>query len=220
MTSKGKIDDFNRLLRDDVRHILNAILPEAITGVLDEILREYKDKLTNEQKTLPRLTYAETVTGTQGQLFPHTQGQSVPQANVIHDEIQRFNVENRWFMNNMYRKREAALFKQIRCERLTAIYEECQKLDYVPRGFRKDNYNLLTFDEYKKLHDFAKKRFMFEYNILKSHIPMFKETISRTDEVVKNFIDHLQGYKNETIKPMHNKWQRLFEIDRQRIMKK
>ena len=42
MTSMGKEDDFNRLLQDDVRRILNAILPEAITGVLYEILREYK----------------------------------------------------------------------------------------------------------------------------------------------------------------------------------
>ena len=120
----------------------------------------------------------------------------------------------------MYQKRENALFKQTRCEKLSAIYEDCQKLGYVPRGFRKDNYNVLNLDEYKKLQEHAMNRFIFECNILKSRIPMFQENIRQTDQEVKNFVNQLHGFRPETISAIHNRWHGLFEMDKQRILKK
>ena len=207
MTTEGAEDDLVRLLRDDVRRTLSVILPEAF----DQTLREYKIKLTSEFNTIPRQpnpnpTYAQAAAAEVRQNAPQ-------------NEIQRFNEQNRWYMNNMYHKREDALFKRTRCEKLSAIYEDCQKLGYVPRGFRKDNYNLMSLDEYKQLHEHSMNRFVFECNILKSRIPMFQETIRRTDEEVKNFVNHLQGFKIETLNAIHTRWHGLFEMDQQRILK-
>ena len=177
MTTEGAGDDLARQLRDDVKSALIAILPKAITEVLDATLREYKEKLSREMKIIPAQPISNPTYAQVAKIGP----------NAPQNEIQRFNEENRWYMNNMYHKREDAFFKQTRCEKLCAIYEDCRKLGYVPKGFRKDNYNVLTVEEYKKLHEYAMNRFIFECNILKSSIPMFQETIRRTDQEVKNF---------------------------------
>ena len=183
--SEGEGINFVRAIRDDVLSTLNAILPKAINEVLDETIAEYKSKLKFEApmqqalpKQIPSNTYATIASSHLG-----TQHLGL--------EIQRFNHNNRWYMNHMYHKRETAFFKQVRCERLSAIYEDCLKHQYVPRGFRKDNYNVLSLDEYKKLHKNSIDRFQFEISILKSRIPLFRETVQNSEKEVTDFVQQL-----------------------------
>ena len=99
MTPEGEASD-TRQLHDDIKRTLNAFLPKAITDVCDEILRDYKQKLSSRSENFPSLPNSNP-----------TYAQSAMKLSDSSNEIQRFNEENRWFMNNMYRKRENALFK-------------------------------------------------------------------------------------------------------------
>ena len=64
MTTEGAESDYRRQLHDDVKRTISEILPRAVTEVLDEILRDYREKLSSRFENNPRqpisnLTYAQ-----------------------------------------------------------------------------------------------------------------------------------------------------------------
>ena len=54
MTTKGEESDYRRQLHDDVKRTIGEILPRAVTEVLDEILRDYREKLPSRLENNPR----------------------------------------------------------------------------------------------------------------------------------------------------------------------
>ena len=119
MNPEGEGRDFVRQLRDDATRVLTEILPKAAIEILDKTVREYVKELKNELATQPMQPIS-------NQSYAQVAGKSHTAPQI---EMQHFNEENRWYMNNMYHKPEVAYYKQTRCESLTMIYEECQKLN-------------------------------------------------------------------------------------------
>ena len=109
MTMEGD-GSYCKKLREDVLNTLNAILPKAVTEVLNETIANYKKNMNFEKIEETKKTYA-TATK-QGPTDPH----------IINRNMQRFNNTHAPYMNMMLRKREDALFKMKRCENLTTLY--------------------------------------------------------------------------------------------------
>ena len=136
-----------QLLCEDIKEILNNILPNAINDILMKTLDKVKNGPVVQH---PPFLLNTTLSNT---------------SNCIVDlEVQRFTRENRDYMNYMLHKREDIYFKLTRCEHLTKLYHEyiLESQPYVPKKFCKNNYHLMSLEKYNQLRDVELQRFRSE----------------------------------------------------------
>ena len=140
-------------------------------------------------------------------------------------EFEKFRSTNTHFLSQKLDERKDEYYKHSRCNKLSELYAriienntECTDAThiYVPRKFRKDEYNIMSEAELIAISKFEQERLKSECEILQLRRDEFLNRTSKIDTDVKNFIQS-KSLSDSTETMAINRWDKCVSQDCEKV---